>query len=47
MCGVNGFFSNNKLSVFSIENILETMNNAILHRGPDQDGFFIEKNHLV
>jgi len=43
MCGVNGFFSNNKLSVFSIENILETMNNAILHRGPDQDGFFIEK----
>ncbi|MEY3500085.1 MAG: hypothetical protein RL308_1754 [Bacteroidota bacterium] len=43
MCGVNGFFSNNKLSEFSIENILETMNNAILHRGPDQDGFFIEK----
>lgn len=43
MCGVNGFFSNNKLSAFSIENILETMNNAIIHRGPDQDGFFIEK----
>jgi asparagine synthase (glutamine-hydrolysing) len=43
MCGINGFISNNKFNVFSIENTLETMNNAILHRGPDQDGFFIEK----
>jgi len=43
MCGINGFITNNKSGVFSIENILETMNKAILHRGPDQDGFVIDK----
>ena len=43
MCGINGFISNNKSDVFSIENALETMNLAILHRGPDQDGFFVDK----
>jgi len=43
MCGINGFVSNNKSNVFSIEDTLEVMNNAILHRGPDQEGSFIEK----
>jgi asparagine synthase (glutamine-hydrolysing) len=43
MCGINGFISNNNLNSNSLENILEVMNLAILHRGPDQDGFFIDK----
>jgi asparagine synthase (glutamine-hydrolysing) len=40
MCGINGFISNGHSA--SPLHILETMNAAIFHRGPDEDGFFAE-----
>jgi len=43
MCGINGFVSKNNLETTAINGIIEIMNNEIIHRGPDQDGFFIEK----
>lgn len=45
MCGINGIITKtpqnkNKLSV-----ILNNMNNLIIHRGPDDDGVFVEENN--
>ena len=40
MCGINGFFS---LTKFDKNNIF-MMNECINHRGPDDDGVFIENN---
>jgi asparagine synthase (glutamine-hydrolysing) len=42
MCGIVGFVNANKSAVD--RSILEKMNAAIIHRGPDQDGFFIKEN---
>jgi asparagine synthase (glutamine-hydrolysing) len=42
MCGITGFVNANKSAVD--QSILEKMNAAIIHRGPDQDGFFIKEN---
>jgi asparagine synthase (glutamine-hydrolysing) len=42
MCGINGYVSKSKSK--PITQLLEKMNIEILHRGPDQDGFFIEQN---
>jgi asparagine synthase (glutamine-hydrolysing) len=44
MCGINGFVSKNNLETTAINGNIEIMNNEIIHRGPDQDGFFIENN---
>ena len=44
MCGINGYLSNNTSDVFLIENKLRTMNEQIIHRGPDQDGFFVDNS---
>lgn len=41
MCGINGVIAKKK-DVCQIQNDLELMNNRIFHRGPDEDGFFIE-----
>lgn len=43
MCGINGFVSKNKL--LSVQEKLEIMNQKIIHRGPDEDGFFCEENN--
>jgi asparagine synthase (glutamine-hydrolysing) len=40
MCGIVGFVNAGKSAVEL--NILENMNSAIIHRGPDQDGFFVK-----
>lgn len=40
MCGINGFVSKNQIECQIIDGILDKMNNEIIHRGPDQDGFF-------
>ena len=42
MCGIVGFVNahNKKVS----REILEGMNAAIIHRGPDEDGFFVKEN---
>ncbi len=42
MCGITGFVNANKSAVD--QSVLEKMNAAIIHRGPDQDGFFIKEN---
>ncbi len=42
MCGIVGFVNANKSAID--QSILEKMNAAIIHRGPDQDGFFIKEN---
>ena len=41
MCGINGFYSNTS-STFN--NIIEKMNSAISHRGPDSSGTWSNKN---
>ncbi|MCM4157105.1 asparagine synthase (glutamine-hydrolyzing) [Gramella sp. AN32] len=42
MCGINGFIT--KKESISIAEKLTKMNNMIIHRGPDQDGFFMHKS---
>jgi len=42
MCGITGFVNANGEAVRS--SILEAMNKAIIHRGPDEDGFYKNEN---
>ena len=42
MCGIAGFVNANGDAVDRV--VLEAMNHAIAHRGPDDDGFYVNKN---
>src|SRR3954468_3110651 len=42
MCGITGFI--NRTGATADENILRRMNCAIIHRGPDEDGFYVNGN---
>ncbi len=42
MCGITGFVNANGDAVD--RSLLEQMNEAIAHRGPDDDGFYVHKN---
>ncbi|GGG42619.1 asparagine synthetase B [Croceivirga lutea] len=42
MCGINGLISSAAISKETISNHLEKMNNAIIHRGPDDDGVYVD-----
>ncbi|MDQ4121003.1 MAG: asparagine synthase (glutamine-hydrolyzing) [Acidobacteriota bacterium] len=42
MCGIVGIVNANARSVE--RDVLEQMNRAILHRGPDEDGFYVKEN---
>lgn len=44
MCGINGIISSVRDS--QLINVLSDMNNLIIHRGPDQDGFFNCENRI-
>ncbi|HMC00852.1 MAG TPA: asparagine synthase (glutamine-hydrolyzing) [Flavobacteriaceae bacterium] len=44
MCGINGIILSKKVDSSSITKMLKTMNQLIIHRGPDDDGFFIDSN---
>lgn len=44
MCGINGLISKNYLEEKDIDMTLRLMNTEIIHRGPDQDGYFTETN---
>lgn len=44
MCGINGIITNRQLEKEQLLKRLERMNKKIYHRGPDQDGFFLELN---
>ncbi|WP_415328651.1 asparagine synthase (glutamine-hydrolyzing) [Chryseobacterium sp. MMS23-Vi53] len=41
MCGINGIIAKNK-NIHQIQENLELMNERIFHRGPDEDGFFVD-----
>ncbi|MDG1042849.1 MAG: asparagine synthetase B, partial [Flavobacteriaceae bacterium] len=42
MCGITGIYSISKIS--NIEERIQSMNTSIKHRGPDAEGFYINKN---
>jgi len=42
MCGITGFVNANGSAIAS--DVLERMNAAIIHRGPDEDGFYVNEN---
>ncbi|MDX1773608.1 asparagine synthase (glutamine-hydrolyzing) [Oceanihabitans sediminis] len=44
MCGINGLISRNTTEERA-RNSLQKMNQLIFHRGPDEDGFFIQNHH--
>lgn len=44
MCGINGLIDKTKMSEDKMSSILNAMNDLIIHRGPDEDGVFAEKN---
>lgn len=44
MCGINGIISQVDLLKDSLSNRLSTMNHLIFHRGPDEDGFYVDTN---
>src|SRR5512137_2053170 len=42
MCGITGFINADGRT--ADRSVLEAMNQAIFHRGPDEDGFYIKEN---
>jgi asparagine synthase (glutamine-hydrolysing) len=42
MCGINGLLSKGNCMKENIEEKLSSMNNKIIHRGPDEAGFYID-----
>lgn len=42
MCGINGIVSKKPNNSLKLSEILNQMNHEIIHRGPDDDGFFTE-----
>ena len=42
MCGIVGFVNNSERA--ADQGVLESMNGAIVHRGPDDDGFYVHDN---
>ena len=44
MCGINGLIDRTNKTKSDINGILNTMNELIFHRGPDEDGVFSEEN---
>lgn len=48
MCGFVGFLNKGKINnARIIENILRDMNNMIIHRGPDSEGYWIDANYGI
>lgn len=45
MCGINGYFQYKpNLSNYEIQQLIKTMDNDIIHRGPDDEGVFTQGN---
>jgi len=42
MCGINGFISQKKIQKDLLASKVNGMNDLIIHRGPDDDGIFVE-----
>jgi asparagine synthase (glutamine-hydrolysing) len=45
MCGINGLIDKTQMSEDTMSYVLNAMNNLIIHRGPDEDGVFTERNN--
>ncbi|PTX42631.1 asparagine synthase (glutamine-hydrolysing) [Christiangramia gaetbulicola] len=45
MCGINGIILKSGQDYKKLSNDLSKMNFEIVHRGPDQDGFFLHNSH--
>lgn len=43
MCGITGFLSTNKIIFEAAEEILHEMTGAIIHRGPDDNGLWVDE----
>ena len=46
MCGINGYKAKNKTDIISLTSVVEKMNLKIIHRGPDEDGFFVDNSNV-
>ena len=44
MCGINGLYHKKNINKEMSINIINNMNSYILHRGPDEEGIFIDEN---
>ena len=44
MCGINGIISDSYSESSFLRRTIHQMNEEILHRGPDSDGIYIDKN---
>ena len=42
MCGINGIYSS--IDTFKSEKIIKGMNQTLAHRGPDDEGIFVNEN---
>ena len=47
MCGLTGFLSDSSIKFKNFSNQLKPMVDSISHRGPDDDGFWIDKKSRV
>lgn len=45
MCGINGYLTTRNLGTDKTKSILKSMNDRIIHRGPDDEGVFFD-NHV-
>ena len=45
MCGINGIVNSSKHLDINLKTQISSMNDLIIHRGPDEDGFYFNKNH--
>jgi len=46
MCGINGVIFQGNFADIDIKQQLDKMNSKIIHRGPDEEGFFVESGQL-
>jgi len=47
MCGIAGIVGLNNTPVIMLEERLKKMGSMLIHRGPDQKGFYISNDHVV
>ncbi|MDX1760581.1 MAG: asparagine synthase (glutamine-hydrolyzing) [Christiangramia sp.] len=47
MCGINGLLTKRNKSEEKVSKLLSKMNHEIIHRGPDQDGFFVRERQTT
>jgi asparagine synthase (glutamine-hydrolysing) len=47
MCGLTGFLGGDKINFKKISQQLKCMTDEIIHRGPDDEGFWIDENYRV